>query len=290
MNIKNILILIICLSTIQTFSQCIPNSTYQDSLPNIFPHYGFPNGAIGVSYCQSWTMKTPSTLIDAAYGDSAMVTIDTLGNTIYIGDWIVDSVVTIDVFNSPPGLTIECSTPSCTYLGDEVGCVDISGIPTEIGTFSTDIVTNLWSHGVVSIVVGGVPLTIPVELDFFSVTGTYDTVSRYNITILDSSSLVDTCNGYYFTSISSKENNLDIIKVLNNPKQLNLSISSDQKSNYLLTLTDILGRKMYSEKLLVKSGINTYQINKHLENVIYIITLNNHNISFSKKIQITLTK
>ena len=35
---------------------------------------------------------------------------------------------------------------------------------------------------------GGVPLTIPVELDYFSITGKYDTVSRYSINILETTS------------------------------------------------------------------------------------------------------
>ena len=115
-----------------SFSQCVPNPIYQDSMPNIWPSSGFPNGMIGVSYCQSWDMKTPATLIDAALGDTAFVTIDTLGNTIYIGDFIVDSVVTIDVYDIPPGLIVECSSPGCSYAGDQVGCVDISGVPTTI--------------------------------------------------------------------------------------------------------------------------------------------------------------
>jgi len=270
-----------------SFSQCAPNPIYQDSMPNVWPSTGFPNGMIGVSYCQSWDMKTPATLLDAALGDTAMVTIDTLGNTIYIGDWPVDSVVTIDVYDIPPGLIVECSSPGCSYPGDQVGCVDISGVPTTIGTYSTDIVTNLYSHGIVSMTVGGVPLTVPVSIDYFSVTGTYDTVHRYTITIVESSSSIDTCPGYYFTAISEKENNLEIINIINKKDHLNLSIYSGNTCKYFLTITDILGRNIYSDNLLIKSGRNEHNINKHIENGIYIITINNDISSFSKKIQIT---
>ena len=270
-----------------SFSQCVPNSTYQDSMPNIWPSSGFPNGMIGVSYCQSWDMKTPSTLIDAALGDTAFVTIDTLGNTIYIGDFIVDSVVTIDVYDIPPGLIVECSTPSCSYPGDQVGCVDISGIPITIGTYSTDILTNLYAHGVITLTIGGQPITTPVSLDYFAVTGAYDTVNRYTITIVESSSSIDTCSGYYFTAISKKENNLEIINIINKKDHLNLSIYSGNTCKYFLTITDILGRNIYSDNLLIKSGRNEHNINKHIENGIYIITINNDISSFSKKIQIT---
>ena len=71
---------------------------------------------VGVGYSQSWDMKTPTTLLDAALGDSSIVTVDTLGSTIYIGDWPVDSVVTIDVYDIPPGLIVECSTPGCRNI------------------------------------------------------------------------------------------------------------------------------------------------------------------------------
>jgi hypothetical protein len=270
-----------------SFSQCTPNPIYQDSMPNIWPSSGFPNGMVGVSYCQSWDMKTPSTLIDAALGDTAFVTIDTLGNTIYIGDFIVDSLVTIEVYDIPPGLIVECSTPSCNYPGDQVGCVNISGIPTTIGTYTTDILSNLYAHGVISLTIGGQLVTTPVELDYFSVTGAYDTVSRYTITIVGSSSSIDSCAGYYFTAISEKENNLEIINLINKKDHLYLNISSGNTCKYFLTITDILGRNIYSDNLLITSGRNEYNINKHIENGIYIITLNNDTNSFSKKIQVT---
>jgi len=266
-----------------SFSQCVPNPIYQDSMPNVWPSTGFPNGMVGVSYCQSWDMKTPSTLIDAALGDTAFVTIDTLGNTIYIGDFIVDSVVTIDVYDIPPGLLVECSTPSCSYPGNQVGCADISGIPTTSGTYSTDILTNLYAHGVITLTVGGQPITTPVSLDYFAITGAYDTIHRYTITIVESSSSIDTC----ISAISEKENNLEIINIISKNNHLYFSIYTDNPDRVFLTMTDILGRKIYSDNLLIKSGRNGYSINKHIENGIYIITLNNDISSFSKKIQIT---
>jgi len=281
------LILLVGCFSFNSTSQCTPNPIYQDSMPNVWPSSGFPDGMVGVSYCQSWDIKTPSTLIDAALGDTAFVTIDTLGNTIYIGDFIVDSVVTIDVYDIPPGLLVECSTPSCSYPGDQVGCVDISGIPTTIGAYSTDILTNLYAHGVITLTVGGQPITTPVSLDYFAVTGAYDTVNRYTITIVESSSSIDTCSGYYFTAISKKENNLEIINIINKTDHLNLSIYSGNTCKYFLTITDILGRNIYSDNLLINSGRNEYNINKHIENGIYIITLNNDTNAFSKKIQIT---
>jgi hypothetical protein len=258
-----------------SFSQCVPNPIYQDSMPNVWPSSGFPDGMVGVSYSQSWDMKTPATLLDAALGDSSIVTVDTLGSTIYIGDWLVDSVVTIDVYDIPPGLIVECSAPGCSYPGNQVGCADISGIPTTIGTYSTDIVTNLYSHGVVTITVGGVPLTVPVELDYFSVTGAYDTIHRYTITIVEA------------TSIIEQKNNLEITNIINQNNNLYFNIYSSNSDIYNVIITDMLGRSIYTSDLLVNSGKNTHNIAKYIENGIYIITIKNNTHSFSEKIKIT---
>jgi len=244
-------------------------------MPNVWPSSGFPDGMVGVSYSQSWDMKTPATLLDAALGDSSIVTVDTLGSTIYIGDWPVDSVVTIDVYDIPPGLIVECSAPGCSYPGDQVGCADISGVPTTIGTYSTDIVTNLYSHGVVTITVGGVPLTVPVELDYFSVTGTYDTIHRYTITIVEA------------TSIIEQKNNLEITNIINQNNNLYFDIYSSNSDIYNFIITDMLGRSIYTSDLLVNSGKNTHNIAKYIENGIYIITIKNDINLFSEKIRIT---
>lgn len=260
--------------SINSYSQCVVNSTYQDSMPNVWPSSGFPDGMVGVYYYDFWEMKAPETLIEAAYGDTAFVTVDTLGNTIYIGDWPVDSVVTVDIYDLPPGIVVDCSTPNCTYLGGQIGCANIYGTPTTVGTYATDIVTNLYSHGVISINVGGVPLTLPVEINYFDVTGKYDTVSRYTINIVSPS------------SINEKENGLQITNIMNKNNRLDLSIYSSKNDRLWISITDILGREVYSSNLLVHAGMHEYNINKCLENGLYIITLNNNLISFSKKMQI----
>ncbi len=269
------LILLVGCFSFNSTSQCVPDTIYQDSLPNVWPSSGFPDGMVGVSYSQSWDMKTPATLLDAALGDSSIVTVDTLGSTIYIGDWLVDSVVTIDVYDIPPGLIVECSSPGCSYPGDQVGCANISGIPTTIGTYSTDIVTNLYTHGVVTITVGGVPLTVPVELDYFSVTGTYDTIHRYTITIVEATSIVE------------QNNNLEISNIINQNNNLYFDVYSSNSDIYNFIITDMLGRNIYTSDLLVNSGENTHNIAKYIENGIYIITLKNDTNSFSEKIRIT---
>ena len=272
---KITLIFLLLVYSVLSFSQCIPNSVYQDSMPNVWPASGFPDGMIGINYSQSWDMKTPATLLEAALGDSSVVTVDTLGSTIYIGDWPVDSVVTIDVYDIPPGLIVECSSPNCSYVGNQVGCAEISGIPTTLGTYSTDIVTNLYTHGVVTINVGGVPLTVPVELDYFSVTGQYDTIHRYTINITEATSVMEQKNLLEITNVNYKNNKLYI------------DISSSNSNICNLIISDVSGRIIYSSNISLKSNPYTHKIAKYIENGIYIITLRNNKNIISKKIKIT---
>ena len=269
---KKIIISLICIVfSMQSSSQCIPDTIYQDSLPNIWPSSGFPDATIGESYSQIWTMKIPSTLIEAALGDTAFVTVDTLGQTFYIGDWPVDSVVTIDVLNTPPGMSVDCNTSNCVFLGGTVACAEINGIPTTPDWYDLQIISNLYSHGVITVVVGGVPLTLPVNVNYFDIVGHYDTVSRYMITVNQASSLENVNNKLEIINISLKNNNLQ------------LKIQSNFSDKFQLNITDVIGRRVLVKEIILESGENNFIFNQKLQNGLYIINLQNQNTRISDK-------
>lgn len=255
----------------QSFSQCVPDTIYQDSLPNIWPSSGFPDATEGVSYSQIWTMKIPSTLIEAALGDTAFVTVDTLGQTFYIGDWPVDSVVTIDVINTPPGMSVDCNTSNCVFPGGTVACAEINGIPTIPDWYDLQIISNLYSHGVITVTVGGVPLTLPVNVNYFDIVGHYDTVSRYMITVNQASSIENVYNKFDIRNISLKNNNLQ------------LKIQSNFSDKFQLNITDVIGRKILAREIKLESGENNFIFNQKLQNGLYLINLQNQNTRISDK-------
>jgi hypothetical protein len=267
---------LLTLFSIFSFSQCIPNPIYQDSLPNIWPASGFPDGTVGESYSQIWTMKIPETLIEAALGDTAFVTVDTLGNSIYIGDWLVDSVKIMEVLNIPPGMNIDCNTSDGVFSGGTVACADINGTPTTSDWYNLKIITNLYSHGLVSLNVGGVPLTLPVSLDYFDITGAYDTVSRYMITINNATAIDNTASNLKITSLICNENNFSF------------GVYSNTSEKFKLIITDISGRSIYTENIHTSIGRNKFQVNSSIEHGIYIITLQNDNKYISRKVVATI--
>ena len=263
---------LLTLFSIFSFSQCIPNPIYQDSLPNIWPASGFPDGTVGESYSQIWTMKIPETLIEAALGDTAFVTVDTLGNSIYIGDWLVDSVKIMEVLNIPPGMNVDCNTSDGVFPGGTVACADINGTPTTSDWYNLKIITNLYSHGLVSLNVGGVPLTLPVSLDYFDITGAYDTVSRYMITVNNA------------TSIGHPTSILKITSLICNNNYFSFGINSNTSERFQLSITDVSGRNIYTDNITTSVGRNEFQINSSISQGIYIIRLQNKNNYISQKV------
>lgn len=272
------LILLVGFFAFNSTSQCVPDPIYQDSLPNIWPDSGFPDAIVGVQYSQIWTMKIPSTLIEAALGDTTFVTIDTLGQSLYIGDWTVDSVVTIDVLNTPPGMSVDCNTPNCAFPGGTVACADINGIPTTTDWYNLQIITNLYAHGVVNVVVGGVPLTLPAEINYFDITGQYDTVSRYMITVNEP------------TDIQNISNNLRITNLVSDNNNISFNIYSNGNTEFNLLFTDLLGRTIISEKIQTQAGKSEYKFSTKTENGIYILNLRNKEFNLSQKIHVSSDK
>tara|TARA_Y100001954_G_scaffold203516_1_gene224272 strand:- start:135 stop:968 length:834 start_codon:yes stop_codon:yes gene_type:complete len=268
---KIIISLIYIVFSIQSFSQCVPDTIYQDSLPNIWPSSGFPDATVGLNYSQIWTMKIPSTLIEAALGDTAFVTVDTLGQTFYIGDWPVDSVVTIDVLNTPPGMSVDCNTSNCVFPGGTVACAEINGTPTISDWYDLQIISNLYSHGVITVIVGGVPLTLPVNVNYFDIVGHYDTVSRYMITVNQASSLENINNNLEIRKIGLKNNNLQI------------EIQSNFSERFHMSITDVIGKKVLVKEIKLESGKNNFIFNRKLQEGLYLINLQNQNARVSDK-------
>ena len=270
--LKHLFLIIFLFICFKGFSQCVPNTIYQDSTGNIWPKTGFSDGNIGQYYYNFWDMKAPTTLIEAAQGDTAFVTVDTFGSIIYIGDWPVDSVVTIDIHNLPPGISVDCTLPNCTYEGGDIGCANIQGYPTSPGYYNLAIVTNLYTHGVVSITVGGVPLTIPVELDYFSVTGTYDTVSRYSIQINEATSI--------YNHIAHNET-----QIINDNQNITMIIPSNTIQKCNINLINSVGQIIVKKKVLLSYGNNTIKLDNINYKGIYIANIQKLGIHESQYIK-----
>ena len=270
---KIVLILTLTFSYILGFAQCTPNSLYQDSVYNIWPDtiQNLPHATQGVNYYTQIDLKTPTTLIEAASGDSSITTIDTLGNSYYVGTWPVDSMVMVSTIGAPSGITLDCNTPNCTFEGDVVGCANVYGTTNDpAGIYPITIEVNVYTHG--SITVFGIP--IPVETDLYSATGSYETITGYNI-VVNSATGLETFHQDDFVLFQNTPNPF--------AEYTNIQFNAPNSDNVVFEVIDMFGRSVYTEQITATKGLNTYQFSYDLSAGIYMYNINNGKESISKR-------
>ena len=270
---KAVLILTLIFSYTLGFAQCIPNSLYQDSVYNIWPDtiQNLPHATQGVNYYTQIDLKTPTTLIEAASGDSSLTTIDTLGNSYYIGTWPVDSMVMVSTIGAPSGIILDCNTPNCAYEGDVVGCANVYGTTNDpAGVYPITIAINVYTHG--SITVFGIP--IPVETDLYSALGDYEYIEGYKIVVNSATGL-------------EAFHQDDFVLFQNTPNPFagftNIQFNSPKSDNVEFEVIDMFGRSIYTDRIAATKGLNTYQFSHNLSSGIYMYTINNGKESISKR-------
>ena len=270
---KIVLILTLTFSYILGFAQCTPNSLYQDSVYNIWPDtiQNLPHATQGVNYYTQIDLKTPTTLIEAAGGDSSLTTIDTLGNSYYIGTWPVDSMSMVSTIGLPNGFSLDCNTPNCVYEGDVVGCANVYGTTSDpVAVYPITILVNVYTHG--SITVFGIPIAI--ETDLYSALGDYEYIEGYKI-VVNSATGLET----FF------QDDFALFQNVPNPfaEFTNIQFNAPKSDNVAFEVVDMFGRSVYADKIAATKGVNTYQFSHDLSAGIYMYTINNGKESISKR-------
>ena len=276
-----LLVLLLFINNI-IFAQCVPNPLYQDSLYDIWPDtiINLPNATQGVPYYTILDIKTPTTLIEASGGDSALTSIDTLGQTFYVGSWPVDSMELVQVAGLPNGLVLNCQPNSnCILPGNILACAEISGTTNDPpGVYPIEIKVNVYTNGNITYFIGPIPITVPVSTDLYSATGDYEKIVGYKI-IIDPLSNVKIFNS----------NEFNLFQNFPNPAKNSFEIkfNSPIRDNYVFSVTDVMGKLIFSSNIKSKIGVNTIFVEKDLPNGIYNYSINNGEIYLSKKMIIS---
>lgn len=146
-------------------AQCTPDPN--NTSPGIFPTpvTGVAQGVVGDPYSQVLTLNVPQdTTIDLSVFFPGLPTATATVN-----------FQTIDTINGlPPGLTFACNPTSCSIIGGNSGCIEISGTPTTTGQYVANVATTVNITVPASIpVIGGTPQDLPVPVAYnIEVTGT----------------------------------------------------------------------------------------------------------------------
>jgi hypothetical protein len=275
---KIVLFLTLTFSCLISFGQCLPISLYQDSISGTWPDtiQNLPHLTQGVAYYSVIDIKTPATLIEAANGDSTLTTIDTLGNTYYIGTWPVDSMILVQINGLPSGLTMDCNTgANCSFPGDVVGCANVFGTTNDpVGVYPIEILINIYTNGTITVF----GITVPVQTDLYTATGNYESIDGYNI-VVNSATGIQTFH----------QDNFMLFQNIPNPfsKVTDIRFNSPKSTTVEFTVIDMLGRRVYSENISATNGINTFEFNHDMSAGIYMYSINNGIDKISKRMLVT---
>ena len=273
--IITITLTIICY--INSYSQCTLNPLYQDSSFGIWPttDINLPNAVQGQLYLAIIDIKTPTTLIEASGGDSALTSFDTIGQTFYVGDWDVDDFELVSVTGLPNGINLECYDPSCIIAGNSLSCAYFTGTTNDpLGVYPIDIAVNVNTSGSIS------PLpfvTIPISTDLYSATGSYQYITGYEIEVTNTAS----------DNLESKSNNGILLSKIGVSNYLIINDFRFLNSNCDLRLYDISGKLVFSKKIGILSNDNKIKINNKLKKGIYTANIVSDENQLFKKFLIT---
>ena len=250
---------------------------YQDSLYGIWPDTitNLDVAYQGVAYNQVIDIKTPSTLIEAAAGDSSITVIDTLGQQFYIGDWPVDNMELIDVLGMPNGLSYGCDIPNCVLPGDFLACAYIDGTTNDPpAVYPITIVVNLYTNGILDLGF----LQIPVATDLYTALGEYEEITGYNLVISDGTGL-EIFNSQSFS----------LLQNIPNPSNGNTEIRFNTPTSDKITLsvTNMFGSIVYSEEIESVIGLNSVKLTQDLPIGIYNYSIMNKSEILSKMMLIS---
>jgi hypothetical protein len=274
---KTLLLLTLVLGYSNVNAQCTPDALYQDSLFGIWPDtiQNLPSCNPGLTYHAELTIKTPSTLIEAAAGDSSMTSFDTLGSTFQIADWPVDSMSLVQVSGLPNGLNLNCVSSNCVLAGDLLTCVSVDGTTSDpVGIYPIVILIDIYTHGILDLGI----IQYPIATSLYDATGSYESITGYEIVVTSSTS-VEVINSNEFTLLQ------------NNPNPSNgnteIKFNTPISENVTFVVTDMFGKLVYSESIQSVSGMNIVKLTNPLSAGIYTYSVNNNNMLLSKRMIIT---
>ena len=270
---KFLLTLSITITYIFSSAQCTPNSLYQDSSYNIWPDtiQNLPHVIQGLSYYTQIDLKTPETLIEAAAGDSSLTTIDTLGNSYYIGTWPVDSMNLVAAIGLPLGISLDCNTDSCFFPGNVVGCANVYGITNDpVGVYPITILVNVFTHG--SITVFGFPVAI--ETDLYTALGDYEYIEGYKI-VIDAATEIEAFHKDDFVLFQNVPNPCSATTYF--------KFHSPKSASVIFTVIDMFGREIITNIISASNGLNSYKFEHSLAPGIYMYSINNGVEQISKR-------
>lgn len=151
--------LFLVIAALQTQAQCTPNPFFvQLGIPGVYPNPiqspDLAQGTENLTYSETITVIViPDTTIDLSVFFPGLPTIN-----------VEVAYQRINGFTGlPNGITYTCSPANCEIPGDTSGCVALGGTPTQAGTFTVGLDTEIGLEIPTSVpVIGGTVQNLPI--------------------------------------------------------------------------------------------------------------------------------
>ena len=243
---------------------CLPDLNYKDSTAGIYPkpyNDSTKLGGINQVACIDLPYEVPLTV-----NIPDMVTVPGILIPIGLESASLDTVNA--VVGLPKGISYYCSTPRCIYNKNTLGCIVLKGTPTaenKAGRYDLVIKLKLVTF------LGTIDVSFPGTIF----------PGKYFITVAEKNSTACKTSGYQ--AVSSFQGD---IKSYPNPVRtnLNLKIAAVKAGTTTMVITDIAGKEVCRNQLILDPGNNLYEIPvRNLSNGIYYYTISQHNMSTTKR-------
>lgn len=227
-------------------AQCTPDPSCNDiGNPGEMCPEVLPNATVGVPYNQVLTIIPPASF-------------DYNGQTVPLSKIKISNVE-----NLPSGITYECNPSNCEFTSTNPitrYCILISGTPTQAGTYQLKI------HVIPYTIILGTETALPEQIDDTSLVMVVNTANY--------SPIVNTSKFTLFSPNPNPFNNI-----------VKLSYYAPYISSVNLQVFDVLGNKVYEEKMVANRGENSFKFDgSSLKRGLYIYTVNNGQEHFVKQL------
>lgn len=264
--------------SLHSFSQCNPDVIFTSiGLPGVYPPsvqipavplpLGISDGQLGSNYNQTLTMVIlEDTTLDIApilqlAGFGAAVT---AMNTFNISTVMTVDVnyAAFDVQGLPNGLSYQCDISNCEYPSSVDGCMNISGVPTESGTFTVPVnmIINIQIPSIANPLPGQPPIFSGMGVDLPSIEA-----NQYDLYISDGP-----------TYINDEIN--EIYNLFPNPTNSRFTLQVD--SPKFLEIYNANGECLFHQKVNTSIDINKSEIGEG----IFIMYIYDKNSRVKKKL------
>ena len=266
---KSILITLLFTLSLTVFAQqnpCSPDASLQDSLFGLWPDtvQNLPISQVDTYYEEHIQIKTPAT-VGEVMGDP--YEIDVLGFPVNIAPLEIDSIKLVDVMGLPSIMSAYLSNADSVFLGNDIACVTLFGIPGD---------AELGTHDISLIIDGWINVAVLGTVSLYDQLGDYEYIDGYKFIVQSESVSINENSELAFSMSQNSPNPFS--------SQSSIEFNSNVEGEYLFSIVNVLGKVQDNRVITANLGSNKINVDAtDLSSGIYFYSLANAKGVVTKK-------